>query len=194
MPMHPTITKHRVGRLPLPFSLPLALPLSLALCTAGCGGSGSDFGGNESGAGKSELHGTDNSGDQVCADDPSAPGHPPTDIIALDIDQDGDVVVTVTFAGDLESWYADETDKLPFSLQFWTWNDTYIEVFFKSKTEMKVADHKIDVLDYEISGDRLIITLGGIDVENVKTATVSTFVWSYGNWSGSCDDELEVMP
>jgi hypothetical protein len=164
--------------------------LSCFLLAPACADSNRDFGGNEGGAGQDELHGTDPDGDIVCEEDPDATPAAELDIVAVDIEE-GSVIATVTFNGDIEAWYASQEEQLPFSLQFWTWNDTYIEAFFKNKDEMKVADSVAEV-SHEFSGDKLIITLDGFAVENVKRVRVSTFRYDGLNYSGSCDDEMEI--
>ena len=153
--------------------------------TTGCGGLDAPHNG------ASELHGSDDTDDQVCTEDPAGGGIPELDIVSLDLTGNGKVVAKVTFSGDTETWYADETEQLPFSLQFWLFGGTYVEAFFKDKGSMKVADGKADV-SHSFSGNMLTITLTGFEVDQVETVRASTFHWSYGDWSGSCDDELEI--
>lgn len=168
------------------FSVLLAMPLA-----AGCNVGGSDFGGNEDGAGQDELQAIDPVGDVVCEEDPGAVYHEELDIVSLDVES-GSVIAHVRFNGNLEEWYAGWDDSLPFSLQIFTWNGTYIEAFYASKTTMKVSDGKAEATG-EISGDTLTVTLEGVEVENIETIRVSTFVYDFGNYDGSCDDELEIQ-
>lgn len=138
------------------------------------------------------FHATDATDDQVCTGDSNDPASAATDIVGLDVVEEGsEIVATLTFAGNIEMYDQETVDRLPVSLQFQPKaGGPHPEIFFDTKVEIKMSILG-QAISYLLSGTTLVLRATGFSLDDMEGVRASTYPYRY-DASGTleCTDEL----
>lgn len=142
---------------------------------------------------KQRLRKLDPAGDFECEEDPGATDQPAAfDIREVDVVQSGDdIVVTITFDGDIEAYNEMTDEKVPIAVSFF-FGSEYVEAFFSEKDKVKVADGKTSA-DFRFDGKKLIFTIRNRKISDILTMLVGAYVGGFNlGWTGLCIDEVPL--